>query len=64
MFNLGMRRLAVRLTVARRRPDRGAETIEVMMWVGVILAVVVIAGAIFRDDVRDYFNSLVYDIGF
>ncbi len=68
MFTAAAQRLAAsmtaRLSFVRRRPDRGAQTVDIMMWVGVFLAVILIVGAAFRDDVRDFFNALVYDIGF
>ena len=68
MFTVAAQRLtarvAARLAAACRRPQRGAQTVDIMMWVGVFLAVILIVGAAFRDDVRDFFNDLVYDIGF
>lgn len=68
MFTRAAQRLAAsiaaRLAAARRQPERGAQTVDIMMWVGVFLAVILIVGAAFRDDVRDFFNGLVYDIGF
>ncbi|HZM79903.1 MAG TPA: hypothetical protein VFC19_29575 [Candidatus Limnocylindrales bacterium] len=68
MFTHAAQRLAARigsrLAAVRRHPERGAQTVDIMMWVGVFLAVILIVGATFRDDVRDFFNALRYDIGF
>ena len=68
MFTVAAQRLAAtiaaRFSAVRSRGERGAQTVDIMMWVGVFLAVILIVGAAFRDDVRDFFNGLVYDIGF
>ena len=62
------RRLIHRVTATavrlRAGPDRGAQTVDIMLWVAVFIAIIGIVGAIFRDDVRDFFNSLSYSIGF
>jgi len=45
------------------RGDDGAQTIEIMLWVGAFIVIVGLVGAIFRDQLIDYFNSLNYSIG-
>jgi hypothetical protein len=48
----------------RRHPDRGDESVNKILWAGVIVAVVAIVGGIFRDTIVDAFNSLVINLGF
>jgi hypothetical protein len=66
IFGTILRTAAVRLTLAAapRRRDRGAHTVEIMLWVMVMIVVVGGVGSIFRTSIRDFFNGLVYDIGF
>lgn len=64
MFHSFAGRLAAGLASIRTQSDRGAQTVDVMLWVGVFIAVVGIVGVIFRNDIRDFFNSLTYSIGF
>jgi hypothetical protein len=49
---------------ALRRDDRGVQTVEIMLWVGAFIVIVGTVGAIFRDDLTGFFNSLSYSIGF
>jgi len=61
--------LVTRLVVAailalRREPDRGAQTVDIMLWVAVMIVIVGAVGVIFRDDLKSFFNSLSYSIGF
>jgi hypothetical protein len=44
--------------------DAGAQTVEIMLWVAAIIVIVGLVGAIFRDDLVAFFNSLTYSIGF
>lgn len=48
----------------RRHPDRGDESVNKILWAGVIVAVVAIVGGIFRDTIVAAFNSLVITLGF
>jgi len=48
----------------RNHPDRGDESVNKILWAGVIVAVVAIVGGIFRDTIVDAFNSLVISLGF
>jgi preprotein translocase subunit Sss1 len=57
-------RIHTSLATLAKRPDRGAETVEVMLWVAVIIVVVGGVGLILRNDLVAFFNRLVYDIGF
>lgn len=45
-------------------PDRGDESVNKILWAGVIVALVAIVGAIFRDTVVDAFTSLQIGLGF
>jgi hypothetical protein len=47
----------------RHRPDRGDESVNKILWAGVIVAVVAIVGSIFRDTIVAAFNSLVITLG-
>jgi multisubunit Na+/H+ antiporter MnhB subunit len=66
MFANAARRLSVRLAyaLAPRRRERGAQTVDIMLWVAVMIVVVGAVGLIFRNSVVTFFNGLVYDIGF
>jgi len=58
-------RLVIRTALAlRRQPDRGAQTVDIMLWVAVMIVIVGAVGVIFRDDLKSFFNSLSYSIGF
>jgi len=57
-------RIHTRLVTLGNKPDKGAETVEVMLWVAVIIVAVGGVGLIFRNDLVTFFNGLVYDIGF
>ena len=46
------------------RPDRGAETVDKVLWIAVIIVVVGAVGLLFRDAVVDFFNNMVFEIGF
>ncbi len=59
-----VRRLFQRIVLALRRDDRGAQTVEIMLWVAAFIVIVGAVGAIFRDDLRGFFNSISYTIGF
>ena len=48
----------------RAYPDRGAETVDKVLWVAVIIVVVGAVGLLFRDAITSYFSSLVFEIGF
>jgi hypothetical protein len=48
----------------RHHPDRGDESVNKILWAGVIVAVVAIVGGIFRDTIVAAFNSLVISLGF
>jgi Flp pilus assembly pilin Flp len=58
------RSLGARVAAAARRPQRGAQTTEYMLWVAVIIVVVGAVGVIFKNSLVAFFNSMVYDIGF
>jgi hypothetical protein len=45
-------------------PDRGAETVDKVLWIAVIIVVVGAVGLLFRDAVVDFFNTMVFEIGF
>ena len=58
-------RLLIRCILALRRPDdRGAQTVDIMLWVAAFIVIVGAVGVIFRDDLKAFFNSLSYSIGF
>ncbi len=59
-----VRRLFQRIVLALRRDDRGAQTVEIMLWVAAFIVIVGVVGAIFRDDLKGFFNSISYTIGF
>lgn len=44
--------------------DRGAETVDKVLWMAVVIVVVGAVGLLFRDAVTDAFNALVFEIGF
>jgi undecaprenyl pyrophosphate phosphatase UppP len=48
----------------RREHDRGAQTVDIMLWVAVMIVIVGAVGVIFRDDLKAFFNSISYSIGF
>jgi hypothetical protein len=58
------RRVYLGLTALSRRPDKGAQTVDIMLWVAVMIVIVGAVGLIFRNSITTFFNSLVYDIGF
>lgn len=58
------RRLADRLRQVRARSEDGAQTVEIMLWVAAVIVIVGAVGAIFRDDLVQFFNSIAYSIGF
>ncbi|HEY7224641.1 MAG TPA: hypothetical protein VH561_13775 [Micromonosporaceae bacterium] len=43
--------------------DEGAQTVEIMLWVGAFIVIVGLVGAIFRDQLVAFFNGLNYSIG-
>jgi hypothetical protein len=61
---IAARLLAGRWAAARANPDRGAETVDKVLWVAVVIVVVGAVGLLFRDAITSYFNSLVIEIGF
>jgi hypothetical protein len=48
----------------RAYPDRGAETVDKVLWIAVIIVVVGAVGLLFRDAVVEFFNNMVFEIGF
>ena len=48
----------------RRERDRGDESVNKILWAGVIVALVAIVGGIFRDTIVDAFNALQISLGF
>ncbi|MEV4706775.1 hypothetical protein [Actinoplanes sp. NPDC049316] len=46
------------------RPERGAQTVEVMLWIAAVIVIVGAVGLILRDDLKAFFNNLSYTIGF
>jgi hypothetical protein len=48
----------------RAYPDRGAETVDKVLWIAVIIVVVGAVGLLFRDAVVEFFNNMVIEIGF
>jgi hypothetical protein len=48
----------------KEAPDRGAETVDKVLWIAVIIVVVGAVGLLFRDAVVDFFNNMVFEIGF
>lgn len=48
----------------KAEPDRGAETVDKVLWIAVIIVVVGAVGLLFRDAVVDFFNNMVFEIGF
>lgn len=48
----------------RNEPDRGDESVNKILWAGVIVALVAIVGGIFRDTIVDAFNALQISLGF
>jgi hypothetical protein len=58
-------RLFIRGILALRRPDdRGAQTVDIMLWVAAFIVIVGAVGLIFRDDLKTFFNNISYTIGF
>ncbi|ROO60369.1 hypothetical protein EDC02_2232 [Micromonospora sp. Llam0] len=58
-------RLLTRGSVAMRaRPDRGAQTVEVMLWIAAVIVIVGVVGVILRDDLKAFFENISYTIGF
>ena len=53
-----------RLAQLATEPDRGAETVDKVLWIAVIIVVVGAVGLLFRDAVVDFFNNMVFEIGF
>lgn len=51
---------------ATTHPDRdlGAETVDKVLWIAVVIVVVGGVGLLFRNAVQDFFNSLIFEIGF
>jgi hypothetical protein len=49
---------------ARTAPDRGDESVNKILWAGVIVALVAIVGGIFRDTIVDAFTDLQIGLGF
>ena len=45
-------------------PDRGAETVDKVLWIAVVIVVVGGVGLLFRDAITTFFNSLIFEIGF
>jgi hypothetical protein len=52
------------ILVLRRGGDRGAQTVDIMLWVAVFIVIVGAVGLIFRNDLQAFFHSLSYSIGF
>jgi hypothetical protein len=52
--------LALRL----RDDDRGAQTVDIMLWVAAFIVIVGAVGVILREDLKAFFNSISYSIGF
>ena len=61
-----LNRLLLRGVLALRRTgdDRGAQTVDIMLWVAAFIVIVGAVGVIFRDDLKAFFNSISYSIGF
>lgn len=61
-----LNRLLLRGIIAlhRRDNDRGAQTVDIMLWVAAFIVIVGAVGVIFRDDLKAFFNSISYSIGF
>jgi hypothetical protein len=58
-------RLFLRTVLALRRgDDRGAQTVDIMLWVAAFIVIVGAVGVIFRDDLKGFFHSISYTIGF
>jgi hypothetical protein len=58
-------RVFIRAILALRRPDdRGAQTVDIMLWVAAFIVIVGAVGVIFRDDLKGFFNSISYSLGF
>jgi hypothetical protein len=57
-------RLFLRAVLALRRDDRGAQTVDIMLWVAAFIVIVGAVGVIFRDDLTGFFHSISYTIGF
>jgi hypothetical protein len=43
--------------------DRGVETVDKALWIGITIVVAGGIGLLFRDAVESFFNSLVFEIG-
>jgi hypothetical protein len=64
MHQVVARLLARGIVALRQRPERGAQTVDIMLWVAVMIVIVGAVGVIFRDDLKAFFNSISYTIGF
>lgn len=66
MLTRTRRRLTAGWVWLRTHPDRdrGAETVDKVLWMAVVIVVVGAVGLLFRDAITQAFNALVIDIGF
>jgi hypothetical protein len=55
--------LARRLRQLRRQPDAGMETADKILWAAVITITVSAVGAVFRDKLEAFANSLSITLG-
>jgi hypothetical protein len=64
MHQVAARLLAKGIVGLRQRPERGAQTVDIMLWIAVMIVIVGAVGAILRDDLQEFFNNISYTIGF
>jgi hypothetical protein len=46
------------------RPERGSQTVEVMLWIAATIVIVGTVGALLRNDLIAFFHNISYTIGF
>lgn len=56
-------RMARSWVVLRAQSDRGAETVDTILWIAVAIVVVGAVGLLFRNAITKFFNSIVFTIG-
>jgi hypothetical protein len=57
------RRLTANWAALRAEPERGAETVDILMWVAVMVVIVGGLGALFSADITAFYHSIVFSIG-
>ncbi|HEX8629213.1 MAG TPA: hypothetical protein VF755_13700 [Catenuloplanes sp.] len=56
-------RVARSYAMLRAHPDRGVETVDMILWMAVTIVVVAAIGLLFKNAITNFFNSIVFSIG-